>query len=194
MTLETVEADSKLSYESFHNQSLTKNELEAAATGSAFEVSLDGAGKIKTIRRVADAKSIVNAGYCLTTGVTTLKYAPTGSKVDYYLGAIATTDVDNKGMVIDLVAKFKTTYADSDYIIDGLATAGASMKGNIYFVEQGLRKGNDTVTVADSIADFVDSMNDSMQEKDTVYSAFVKTYDDDETIDIVVYELKVLNN
>lgn len=194
VTLETVEADSKLSYESFHNQTLTKNELEAAATGSAFEVSLDGAGKIKTIRRVADAKSIVNAGYLLTTGVTTLKYAPTDSKADYYLGAIATTDVDNKGMVIDLVAKFKTTYADSDYIIDGLATAGASMKGNIYFVEQGLRKGNDTVTVADSIADFVDSMNDSMQEKDTVYSAFVKTYDDDETIDIVVYELKVLNN
>lgn len=189
VTLETVATD-KLSMEAFNSYTLTEGALEEAATGSVFEVALDGAGKIKTIRRVADAKTIVDAGYG-TSGVATLKFAPTGSKADYYLGAIATTDVDNKGMVIDLVAKFKDTYADADYIIDGLATAGASMKGNIYFVEQGLRKGNDTVTVADSIADFVDSMNDSMQAKDTVYSAFVKTYDDDETIDIVVYELKV---
>lgn len=183
VTLESVITD-ELEIEEFNSKTWDEEDLEDLATGSLAEVALDGAGKIGTIRILLDADKVDEDGYDATKGVSAFTYSDDAdAKSDYFFGAIVSEKASGKGMVIDLGPK----YDDADY--EGIATAGSGMKGNIYLVKYGTKKN--TITVDTSIADYVGSLSDEMEEKDTVYVAFVKTYDTDDTIDVVVYELEV---
>lgn len=148
--------------------------LENLSGGAIAEVALDGAGKVETVKVLWTAEDAVYGDK-----LTAEDYE---DGVAYVFGAIASDKVSGTGKTIDLAKN----YATEAFV--NIATAGAGMKGNIYLVEQGARKN--TVTVDTSIADYVGSLNEDLEAGDTVYVAFAKLYDGD-TVDVVVYEVKV---
>ncbi len=153
----------------------TDSAFENLSGGAIAEVALDGAGKVETVKVLWTAEKAVYGDK-----LTAEDYE---DGVAYVFGAIASDKVSGTGKVVDLVAE----YSDAEAFVS-IATAGAGMKGNIYLVEQGARKN--TVTVDTSIADYVGSLNEDLEADDTVYVAFAKLYDGD-TVDVVVYEVKV---
>lgn len=148
--------------------------FENLSGGAIAEVALDAAGKVETVKVLWTAEDAVYGE--------THKEGNVEDEVAYVFGAIVSNKVSGTGKTIDLAEKY-----NADPIVN-IATAGAGMKGNIYLVEQGARKN--TVTVDTSIADYVGSIDETTETGDTVYVAFAKLYDGD-TVDVVVYEVKV---
>lgn len=152
----------------------TSSAFENLSGGAIAEVALDGAGKVETVKVLWTAEDAVYGDK-----LTAEDYE---DGVAYVFGAIASDKVSGTGKTIDLAEAYNV----EPFV--NIATAGAGMKGNIYLVEQGARKN--TVTVDTSIADYVGSLNEDLEADDTVYVAFAKLYDGD-TVDVVVYEVKV---
>ena len=155
------------------------SQFENLDGGAIAEISVDGAGKVDNVKVLF-----------------TFDDAEYGKKVEignldedaaYVYGAISSKKVSGTGKVIDLTSTYVLDADGKDQnVFASIATAGAGMKGNIYFVEPGARKN--TISVDTSIADYVDSLADA-DDGDDVYCAFAKLYDGD-TIDVVVYKVE----
>lgn len=155
------------------------SQFENLDGGAIAEISVNGAGKVDNVKVLF-----------------TFDDAEYGKKVEignldedaaYVYGAISSKKVSGTGKVIDLTSTYVLDADGKDQnVFASIATAGAGMKGNIYFVEPGARKN--TISVDTSIADYVDSLADA-DDGDDVYCAFAKLYDGD-TIDVVVYKVE----
>lgn len=179
VTLESVLTED---LEYLGTKATNESQLENLDGGALAEVSLDGAGKIDSIKVIF---AFDDAVY--------------GTKVDendgdredgvaYVFGGISSKSVSGTGKYIDLTSTYNwdNTAKEDTNVFASIATAGAGMKGNIYLVEPGARKN--TISVDTSIADYVDSLADA-DDGDDVYCAFAKLYDGD-TIDVVVYKVE----
>lgn len=157
------------------------SQFENLDGGAIAEISVNGAGKVDNVKVLF-----------------TFDDAEYGKKVEignldedaaYVYGAISSKKVSGTGKVIDLTSTYVLDADGKDQnVFASIATAGAGMKGNIYFVEPGARKN--TISVDTSIADYVDSLNDDLGTGDEVYCAYAKLYDGD-TVDVVVYKIKL---
>ncbi len=149
----------------------TIEDLEDLEAGDVIEVALDASGKVTDIK-------VVYADGTLYDGDNEAE----DDGVFYAKGYINTKKVSGTAKSIELA-----DYNGAKWIgfID-VVTAGSGMKGSIYDVNLTGRKT--TVSVDDSIADYLGTLSDDlddMEEQDACF-AVVKLYDGD-TIDIVVY-------
>lgn len=177
VTLESVVADDVdiTSNDKTTTANITTAEgLEAVECGAIIEVSLDGAGKVDSINVLFTFEEAVYGD--------TVDNGNHEDGAAYLFGAIVSDKATGSGKAIDLAEKYNGT------VIENIATAGAGMKGNIYYVKNGARKN--AISVDTSIADYVDSIDDSTGSGDTVYLAFAKLYDGD-TVDVVVYDYEI---
>lgn len=170
--LESVEdADVVISAD---NDVYTVEDLENLEVGDVIEVACDASGKVTDIK-------VVYANGKLYDG--------TNDKDDdgiyYAKGFINSKKVSGTAKSIELA-----NYDGAEWkgFID-VVTAGSGMKGNIYNVNLNGKKH--TVDVDDSIADYLGTLSDDLDdmEGNDVCFAVVKLYDGD-TIDIVVYTVK----
>ena len=157
------------------------SQFENLDGGAIAEISVNGAGKVDNVKVLF---TFDDAEYGKTVEIGNLD-----EDAAYVYGAISSKKVSGTGKVIDLTSTYVLDADGKDQnVFASIATAGAGMKGNIYFVEPGARKN--TISVDTSIADYVDSLNDDLGTGDEVYCAYAKLYDGD-TVDVVVYKIKL---